>query len=174
MAIQKLRFVVRAAKGDEIGPPMVTVFERVRTHRNFVGLKHDPTLGPEQQSPDPGGGSFHPGGWVAHKHTDVHPETGAPLAYHEVPVNGHPEVLHAYLQELKAGTLLPADKFTAEYAGVPFDPTLKGAAMFAVDQPEEKGSTLAEVHSAVMKASNPSQTKTPPTPTPPTTKDGDK
>jgi hypothetical protein len=124
-----------------------------------------------------------------HDDTEVHPATKAPLAYHEVLTSS--PFARDYLMELRDGTLLPADKFTAEQAdlmrgphhplkGKLFDPSLKGAAMFErapEDAAPEK--TLAELHAEVVKAGTapaklpPAPPKTSTLPAGPT-KDGDK
>ena len=123
MAGEMLRVV---AQGGENGGPMVPHYESLETAtRRFVGRFLDRSQGEAFRDQDTGQEMRH-AVFVAHAHDEFHPETGKSLAIHEVPMTSR--FVGEYIKHLRAGDLLPADTFTAELAGRPFDPTFKDAA----------------------------------------------
>lgn len=103
MMNRKLRVLAR-------GTAMVFDYERHESGvRRFVGRKHDPSLG--YAFKDDAGNLVKTGGW---------PPSHSPASPDSVPYRAE------YLQALKDGDLWPADKETADYCGVPFDPTFGG------------------------------------------------
>lgn len=154
MAQRVLRFV---AVAGENGGPMVPDYDAQRAgQRRYVGRYLDPNRGQPFIDADSNVPMRH-AAFVAHAHDALHPETKAPLAVHEVATTSR----HAgeYLRHLRGGDLLPFDAFTAQTAGVPFDPTLSGAAMFVVDEPEEKAPDPVAAIAAVLAARKPSAPK---------------
>ena len=137
---QMLRFV--AVHGPN-GGPMVPVYESLAVcRRQFVGRRLDPAQGKPFVHPDTKQPMRH-AVFVAHEDD---------AAIHEVAIGS--EFVQEYLRHIKDGDLLPADAFTAAKAGVGFDPTLAGAALWGL--PDEKAEaqqpTIADVHAAAVQA----------------------
>ena len=75
-------------------------------------------------------------------------------AFHEV--DASTPHLAEYLRHLRDGDLLPGDKFTADLANIPHDPTLDGAAFKAPPAVADKPApTVAELHAAAVGAPAP-------------------
>jgi hypothetical protein len=107
----KLRFLAR-------GTGMTPDYESQRAGvRRFHGYKHDPKLGPKYEVRDERGV---PTGAIAN-HGAFVKQLGEVV---EVP--WHSPHKAEYLRHLRAGDLWAADEFTAQQAGVPFDPSFGG------------------------------------------------
>ena len=108
--------------------------------KRFIGRKLDPNQGTPFQDPVTKRMARHA----------VFVAVQGPEAFHEIDAS----TPHAkeYRDHLRDGDLLPGDPFTAEWAGVKFDPTYKDAAFWELpDEPEDKAKTVDELHEAALK-----------------------
>ena len=117
----KLRFV--AAGGINGGPMTPDYAAQSHGMRRFHGRRLDSAIGQPFMNARKGGMPDRHAVFVAHEGAEAIEEVDFSSPYRA-----------EYLRHLKEGDLLPADQFTAQQAGVKFDSTLKGAAMWGEDK----------------------------------------
>lgn len=107
------------AKAGENGGPLVPDYDmQAQGLRVFIGRRLDPNQGVPFKSE-------RTKQWT--RHAVFVPKTDT-AAFHEVEANG-PHTAE-YLRHIKDGDLLPGDAYTAKRAGVKFDASYAGAAMW--------------------------------------------
>lgn len=116
-----ITLVAAASKHDHKDDPMCQDFDALEVHRrSYIGWRLDSDQGEKFFDRELGMEMRHA--------VFVALEGEAALVRKPWPCKHWRE----YRDELQAGTLLPGDQFTAQMAGVPFDPSFKGAAAKSV------------------------------------------